>query len=196
MRSRPGPVRGDRHGGADAARLAADLDDLCARDACGPRRVAPRPWQGGAVDLGRIAGGEDDRVVPTVAQLAQPLDGPAERELGTAEPVDEVAAPDPARLLHRPEERVDRGEAPLGGLGGDRLAFLGGQRFRIVDRGKKLLGEDADVEDGGGGDHRSRPRPATDFVDTGDASVFSGHGNLQREIRHSPASGKQPLIGL
>ncbi len=40
----------------------------------------------------------------------QPVHGPGQRELGTAEPFDEVAAPHPAGVLHRAEHRIDPGE--------------------------------------------------------------------------------------
>ena len=94
-----------RHERAAAAldeqrRLAAEQDDVRAGDARRARAGALRPRQRGAVRLRRIGGGEHERlrlVALARPQLAQPLDGAAERELRAAEPLDEVAAPARAR---------------------------------------------------------------------------------------------------
>jgi hypothetical protein len=89
--------------------------------------VGLRPRQRRTVGLGGIDGGEDERRIGPVrlgrsraadrAACPQPLDRPGERELGAAEPLQEVATTgDPERLKLR-ELGVDRGEAtgdPLG----------------------------------------------------------------------------------
>ena len=90
--------------------------------------AAARPGDRGAVRVGRIGGGQEvDRAAPPrrsagVAHRPQPLDRAGQRELGGAEPVDEVAAPDPAGLLERPQDRVDRREPAVDPLARDRLA--------------------------------------------------------------------------
>src|SRR6266446_8852940 len=50
------------------------------------------------------------------------LDRAGQRELGRAQPVDEVAPTDPAGLLERPEDRVDRRETAFDALRRDGLA--------------------------------------------------------------------------
>src|ERR671910_1501120 len=64
----------------------------------------------GAVRLGGIGGGEDDRLgrlaIPR-AKLAKSLDGAAERELRSAEPFHEVAAARQSQRLERLELAVD-----------------------------------------------------------------------------------------
>src|SRR5439155_9543832 len=91
-------------------RLAAQQDDACARDSGCPRTVALRPGQGGAVGLGGVGRGQDQRLrrlaVPQT-ELAQPFDGAAERELRPAETLDEVAAAAQPERLERPQLAVD-----------------------------------------------------------------------------------------
>ena len=75
--------------------LAAEQDDVRAGDAGRARSGALRPRQRRAVGLGRVGGGEHERllvVALAAAQLAEPLDRAGERELRPAEALDEVAA--------------------------------------------------------------------------------------------------------
>src|SRR4051794_5901602 len=79
----------------EEGRLAAEQHDVGARDARGAGAAAPRPRQRGSVRLCGVGGGEDERLrlLPVLRpELAQTLDGAAERELRTAEAFDEVAA--------------------------------------------------------------------------------------------------------
>ena len=66
------------------------------------------------VALARGAGGFTHR--------AKALERPCLCKLRRSQPIDEVAAPDPARLLERPEHRVHRREATLDALGCHRVA--------------------------------------------------------------------------
>ncbi len=95
---------------------------------------------------------------------------PGQRELRRPEPVDEVAAPDPAGLLHRAQDRVDGREAAVDALGRDRLA---GQDAVALEEGQALgvepLGGPARRASGLGRDER----PAT--------------GRLGRSERRQPA---------
>ena len=74
----------------------------------GARACALRPRQRAAVGLRRVGRSEHERVAVLlpVAELAQPLDGAAERELRTAEALDEVAAPAEPERLERAQLRV------------------------------------------------------------------------------------------
>ena len=98
--------------------LGAGQHHVGARVAGGGAGVALRPAQDGAVGLGGVGGGEHDRRCRVVVALrAQALDRARERELGTAEPVDEVAAARDADRLERGELVIQRGETagdPLG----------------------------------------------------------------------------------
>ena len=94
--------------------LTAEEDDVRAGDARGPRRGALRPRQDAAVRLCRIGGRQDERlVVVEVAQLPEALDGAGKRELGPAEPFDEVAAAAGADGLERLQLSV-HGAVPAG----------------------------------------------------------------------------------
>src|SRR5207244_8114028 len=88
---------------------AAEQDHVGAGDARGARPGASRPGQRGTVRLGRIGGGEHERVrlLRRLAQLAQAFHAAAEGELRAAEALDEVAAPAEAERLERAELRVD-----------------------------------------------------------------------------------------
>src|SRR5262245_61934420 len=90
-------------------RLAPEQHDVRARDARGACTGAPRPRKRGAVRLGRVGRREHQRlgVLPALAQLAEALDRASERELGTAEPFDEVATATQTERLERTELRVD-----------------------------------------------------------------------------------------
>ena len=92
--------------------------------------AATRPREGGAVRVRRV-GGRQELHDPTavarqlarlVAHRPQPIDRARERELCGAQPVDEVAAPDPAGLLHGAQDRVDGREPAVDRLARDRLA--------------------------------------------------------------------------
>ena len=106
-------------------RLAAEQDDVARRR---PARRARRPAsarQRGAVRLGRVGRREHERLglLPVLRpQLAQPLDGAAERELRAAEPLDEVAAAAEAERLQRPQLAVDRAVAAGNPFGADAVA--------------------------------------------------------------------------
>src|SRR2546423_1856309 len=68
------------------------------------RVAAPRPRDRGAVRVGRIGGGEQKdaavaRASRGVADGTEPIDRARQRELRRPESLDEVAAPDAARLL-------------------------------------------------------------------------------------------------
>ena len=111
--------------------------------------AAARPRERGAVRVGRIGGGEDvDRWGIAVggdrpAQCPQSLDRAGERELGRAEAVDEVAAPDPARFLERPQDRVDAGKAAVVAFGHhglpdhDAVAVEEGEAERVEPLGRR-----------------------------------------------------------
>ena len=96
----------------DALAAALDVDDrvavaqqhVGARGARRPPALGPlRPRQRRAVGLRRVGGGEQQVVVLAMRQAAQALDRAGERELGAAEPLDEVAA---ARGAEHLEVRV------------------------------------------------------------------------------------------
>ena len=97
--------------------------------------VATRPRQRRAVGLGRVGGREHvdgPRVggCRRLAGRAQPVERAGERELRGPQAVDEVAAPDPARLLERPQDRVDRAEPALEPFGRDRPRASGRRTAR------------------------------------------------------------------
>jgi hypothetical protein len=77
-----------------------------------------------AVGLRRIGGGEHERVgsSPRGAQLAQPLDRSAERELRAAQALDEVAAAAEPERLERLQLAVDGAVAAGDALGADAVA--------------------------------------------------------------------------
>src|SRR3954470_19021394 len=94
--------------------LAVQEDDLGTCDASGARTRSLRPRQRRSVRLRGIGRGEHERlgvVAFARAQLAQPLDRAAERELRAAEPLDEVAAAAGTERLERPQLAVDRAVA-------------------------------------------------------------------------------------
>ena len=89
--------------------------------------ASARPWERGAVRVGGVGGREDMdgrrlRPILSIADRPQPIEGARERELRSAQTVDEVPAPDPARLLERTQDRIDRGKAALEPFCGNRLA--------------------------------------------------------------------------
>src|SRR5260370_56044 len=89
--------------------LATIEHDVGARRAGHPRFVL-RPWDRRSVWARRVGGRERHHLRLLVARAAESVDGAGERELQTAQPVDEVPSPDLARFLHRPEDRAERGE--------------------------------------------------------------------------------------
>ena len=108
-----------------------------------------RPGQRGAVGLGRIGGRQHDRrrrrrraadrVVGALAHARSRSTAPGRRELGRAEPADEVAAADLAALLEHLEHAVHRRESAddaLGehGLAGDHAVALDELQRRGVGR--------------------------------------------------------------
>jgi signal transduction histidine kinase len=106
-------------------RLAAEQDDVRAGDARRPSACALRPRQRRAVRLRRIGGGEHERLRLAAfarPQLAQPLHRPAERELGAAEALDEVAAPARPERLERTQLLVDGAVAAGDALAADAVA--------------------------------------------------------------------------
>ena len=125
-------------------RHAVDEDDVRAGGALERPAVvvaATRPGERGAVRVGRIGGGQEvdrrrSRAGSAASRTARSRStAPGQRELGRAEPVDEVAAPDPAGLLQRPQDRVDGGEPAVDPLGRDRLA---GQDAVPLEQGEAL----------------------------------------------------------
>src|SRR5207249_5399278 len=70
------------------------------------------PRDRGAIRVGRIGGGQQmdrplGRVTPRFSRGSQAFDRARERELRRSEPIDEVAAPDPSRLLEGAQDRVN-----------------------------------------------------------------------------------------
>src|SRR5207249_5500028 len=102
-------------------RLGIERDDEGAghaRRAAARLALAPRPWQRGAVCIGRIGGGEHERAAGLVgSQAAQPLDRAREREPRAAEPLDEVAPPRRAERLQVRELAIERRETTGDALG-------------------------------------------------------------------------------
>ena len=77
---------------------AAEQDDVRSGDTGRARTRTSRPRQCSAVRLRRVGRREHEHVVVGArALLAQPLDGARQRELGSAEALDEVAADDSRR---------------------------------------------------------------------------------------------------
>src|SRR5205814_4685642 len=91
--------------------LAAEEDDVCARNSRSPCSRSARPRERGTVGLRRVGGREDERlrlVALTRPQLAQALDRAGQRELRAAKSFDEVAAPAHAERLERAQLAIDR----------------------------------------------------------------------------------------
>ena len=102
---------------------------------------------------GSVAASTIGGVVDIAALAAEPVDRPGDRELGGAEPGDEVAAAHLAPLLERLEHRVHAGEAALGALAerglpgehavaleqlqGPGVGRLGGRRERARAAGRR-----------------------------------------------------------
>src|SRR5262249_59202920 len=101
--------------------LAAEEDDVRSGDARRPRAGPLGPWQRGAVRLRGISGRnhESRLALWRVAQLAEPLDGAAEGELGAAEALDEVPAAAETERLERTQLGVHRAVAAGDALGAD-----------------------------------------------------------------------------
>jgi hypothetical protein len=100
--------------------LASEEDDLGARDPGRTAGGALRPRQGRAVRLGRIGGGEHERLRLLAflrPQLPEPLDGATEGELRTAEALDEVAATAEPEGLECAQLAVDGPVAALDSFG-------------------------------------------------------------------------------
>ena len=95
-------------------RLAVEQHDPRTGHPRSARTGSTRPRDRRAVRLGRIGGGEHehvalvDRARRVRAKLAQPLDRTGQRELRTAETLDEVPAPADAERLERAQLAVDR----------------------------------------------------------------------------------------
>ena len=109
----------------EQGRPAAEQDDIGAGDASRACARPLRPRQDGSVRLRRIGGGEHERLVLVVLarpQLPEALDRAAERELGAAETLDEVAAPAETERLERLQLAVDRAVAALDPLSADTVA--------------------------------------------------------------------------
>ena len=126
-------------------RLAAGVGGRARRAAAraGPRRTgSPGRWR-------RARGWRTPRPLRCVPDRPQPVERACERELRGAQPVDEVAAPDPAGILERAQHRVDGAEAALEAFRRDRLAGehamalehrdrLGVEAFRRGERRRRL----------------------------------------------------------
>src|SRR5713226_3027023 len=67
------------------------------------------------------ARGERDDVTVRFAEIPQPIDGSRQSKLRAAQPFHEIAAPDPARLLHCAEHGVQAGEPARPSLARDRF---------------------------------------------------------------------------
>ena len=171
-----------RHERAAAAldverRLAAEQDDVRARDArrarAGALRPRAAPRRTAAPDRRRRA-----RAAPGsssgLAQLAQPLDGAAERELRAAEALDEVAAAAEAERLERAQLGVDGAVAAGDALGADAVA--GDDALPL----EQQLGERAPL--------RRRRRRAARCATSGPASRSTA-GAREREKRRGRRSG-------
>ena len=116
--------------------LIGDEHDVGAGDARRARvarrarlgRLALGPGQRGAVGLGGVGGGDDERALACAGAGrggpagAQALDGAGERELGAAHALDEVAAAADAERLELGEGVVEQGEAAADALGEHLLA--------------------------------------------------------------------------
>ena len=86
----------------------------------GPRRTG---WAGSAAASEQRAGDPARRGAPGSRRAARSRStAPAMRELGAAQALDEVAAPNPAALLHLAEDRVDGPEPAGDALGDDSVA--------------------------------------------------------------------------
>ena len=145
------------------------------------RLAAPRPGQRGAVRVGRVGRGQEvDRTrrgdVGRFADRAQPVEGARQRELRRPEPVDEVAAPDAAGLLHRPQDRVDGGEPAVDALGGDRLA---GQDAVALEEGQ-AQGVEPLGRPGDGSGVRRDERPAAGGLGRSEAVSRPGRPTVRR----------------
>ena len=106
-------------------RLTAEQDDVGAGDARRAAGRSLRPGKHTSVGLGRIGGGQYERVGsrrPARTQLAQALDRAGERELGSAEPLDEVAAAAESQHLERLQLAVDGAVAARDSLGANAVA--------------------------------------------------------------------------
>ncbi len=57
-----------------------------------------------------------------LAESSQPVHCSGQGELGAAQALDEVTAPDSTRLLHRAQHRIQARESPWPSLARDRLA--------------------------------------------------------------------------
>ena len=122
-----------------------DQDDVRARPpaaaAGGP--CSPRRGQARAAPYGLAGSAAASRWTALVAPSAPAgsrtarsrSSAPGQRELRRTEAVDEVAAPDPAGVLERPQDRVDRAEPAVDPLGRDRLA---GQHAVALEQGQRL----------------------------------------------------------
>ena len=128
----PEPVRigiAEREQRAPAAldverRLAAEQHDVGARDArrARTRPLRPRQARRRTAAPGRPRRARAARRPRRAAELAQPLDGARQRELGAAEPLDEVAAAARADRLERLQLAVDGAVAAGDPLGADAVA--------------------------------------------------------------------------
>ena len=155
----------------------------------GRRSSSPRRGQASRRRMGwrdRRRRAVDARLAPARARFAdraEPLERAGQRELGGAEPVDEVAAPDPARLLEHPQDRVDRREAALDALVRDRLpghdAVPVEQREcrRVESLGRRAASTSLDERPAAGGLRRTQRRQ------TSGPAPASRAGRFQRSAR-------------
>ena len=82
-----------------------------------PGLVGIGPGEGGTVGIGGVGGRQTDH--SRGGDAAQPIDGAGKCELGSAQPLDEVAPPDPPHLLHSTEDRVQARESTREAFGQD-----------------------------------------------------------------------------
>src|SRR5947208_13855443 len=96
-----------------------------AGDPGGSRSGPLRPREGGTVGLCRVGRGEHEWLLLLAVlrlELPQTFDRAAERELGAAEPFDEVAAPAEPEGLERAQLTVDGAVAALDPFAADAVA--------------------------------------------------------------------------
>ena len=125
-----------------------------------------------------------------LAQGAQAIDGSRQRELGAAQAIDDVAAPDPALLLHRAEDRVDRAEAAVDAFRVDGFAHQDAVPLEERERGGvPPLGLRGKTR---GGPRRARRRLRAIAAPAG-IDQRPAPGSLGRAEAREPARSRAPV---
>src|SRR5438270_7940435 len=86
----------------------AAVDDHVGAGGARHARLVLRPGDGRPVGAGRVGGGQRHHLRVLVTGGPEPVDGARERELQATEAIDEVATPDLAGFLHRPQHWIER----------------------------------------------------------------------------------------